>query len=178
MSGHFPVCFSRKINNKVSKSDHITTSYRCFKTFNEDAFISDLTSDLNNFSASKSDINEDISILYSILLKQLECHAPYKIKRVKTKQLPDWYNDEIAHARKMRDNCKRRKLWSDYKKYRNKAKQLIRVAKRKYFTDSVINSRDTKAIWQHFRKVNNKDSSSNSSLPDEIIINDERYTSS
>ena len=178
LSDHFPVCFSRKINNKVSKSDHITTSYRCFKTFNEDAFISDLTSDLNNFSASKSDINEDISIWYSILLKHLDCHAPYKIKRVKTKQLPDWYNDEIAHARKMRDNCKRRKLWSDYKKYRNKAKHLIRVAKRKYFTDSVINSRDTRAIWQHFRKVNNKDNSSNSSLPDEIIINDERYTSS
>ena len=178
MSDHFPVCFSRKINNKISKCDHITTSYRCFKIFNEDAFIADLTGDLNYYSASKSDINEDISIWYSIILKHLDCHAPYKIKRVKTKYLPDWYNDEIAYARKMRDNCKRRKLWSAYKKYRNRAKQLIRIAKRNYFTDSVMNSKDTRTIWQHFRKVNNKNNCSNSNLPDEITINDERYTSS
>ena len=178
MSDHFPVCFSRKINNKISKCDHITTSYRCFKNFNEDAFIADLTGDLNYYSVSKSDINEDISIWYSIILKHLDCHAPYKIKRVKTKYLPDWYNDEIAYARKMRDNCKRRKLWSAYKKYRNRAKQLIRVAKRNYFTDSVMNSKDTRTIWQHFRKVNNKNNCSNSNLPDEIMINDERYTSS
>ena len=92
LSDHFPVCFSRKINNKISKCDHITTSYRCFKNFHEDTFISDLTSDLNDFSASKSDINEDISIWYSIILKHLDCHAPYKFKRVKTKYLPDWYN--------------------------------------------------------------------------------------
>ena len=178
LSDHFPVCFSRKINNKISKCDHITTSYRCFINFNEDAFIADLTGDLNYYSASKSDINEAISIWFSIILKHLDCHAPYKIKRVKTKHLPDWYNDEIAYARKMRDNCKRRKLWSAYKKYRNRAKQLIRVAKRNYFTDSVMNSKDTRSIWQHFRKVNNKNNCSNSNLPDEITINDERYTSS
>ena len=49
LSDHFLVCFKRKINCKISKSDHITTSYRCFKSFNEDAFITDLTSDLNIF---------------------------------------------------------------------------------------------------------------------------------
>ena len=77
----------------------------------------------------------------------------------------------------MRDNCKRRKLWSAYKKYRNRAKQLIRVAKRNYLIDSVMNSKDTRTIWQNFRKVNNKNNCSNSTLPD-ITINDERYTSS
>ena len=68
----------------------------------------------------------------------------------------------------MRDTCKRRKLWSDYKKYRNKTKKMIRVAKRKYFTDSVINSKDTRTIWQ---QINNKDKSSNGSSPDEIMTN-------
>ena len=52
ISDHFPVCFSRKINNKISKSDHITSSYRSFKTFNEDAFINDLSGDLNSFTVS------------------------------------------------------------------------------------------------------------------------------
>ena len=178
LSDHFPVCFTRKINCKVSKSDYITTSYRCFKRFNEDAFITDLTSDLYNFSASNSDINDDVTIWYNILLKHLDFHAPCKTKRVKTKHLPDWYNDEIASARKLRDNCKRRNLWSEYKKYPNKVKHLIRVAKRKYFADSVINSKDTKTIWQHFRKVNNKNKCSNNNLPDENFIDAERYTSS
>ena len=178
LSDHFPVCTTRKINNKISKLDHITTSYRCFKNFNEDAFISGLANDLDNFSANKMDINEDISIWYSIILKHLDYHAPYKIKRVRTKHLPEWYNDEIASARKMRDNCKRRQLWPEYRKYRNKAKQLIRVAKRKLFTDSVMNSKDTKTIWQHFKKVNNKHNCSSKKLPDEIIIDNNRFTSS
>ena len=81
-------------------------------------------------------------------------------------------------ARKKHDDSKRRKLWSDYRKYHNKSKDLIRKAKRKHFSDSVINSKDMRAIWQHFRKINNNDKISNSNLPEEIIINNERYTSS
>ena len=93
--------------------------------------------------------------------------SPCVVKqRVKTKHLPNWYNDEIASAIKLRDNCKRRNLWSVNKRYRNKVNHLIRVAKRTYFVDSVINSKDTKTIWQHFRKVNNKTKCSNSNLPD------------
>ena len=147
ISDHFPVCFSRKINNKISKSDHITTSYRSFKTFNEDAFINDLSGDLNNFTVSpQSDINDDLMIWYSIFLKHLDHHAPYKTKRVKSKKLPDWYNDEIAATRKRRDACKRRHLWPEYKKYRNKTKDLIRKAKRKHFSDSVTQSKDTRNL--------------------------------
>ena len=179
ISDHFPVCFSRKINNKISKSDHITTSYRSFKTFNEDAFINDLSGDLNRFTVGpQSDINDDLMIWYSIFLKHLDHHAPYKTKRVKSKKLPDWYNDEIALTRKKRDACKQRQSWAEYKKYRNKTKDLIRKAKRKHFSDSVTQSKDTRAIWQHFRKINNNDKSSDSSLPDEIVINNERCTSS
>ena len=50
--------------------------------------------------------------------------------------------------------------------------------KRKHFSDSVTQSKDTRAIWQQLRKINNNDKSSDSSLPDEIVINNERYTSS
>ena len=36
ISDHFLVCFTRKISNRISKSKHVTTKYRCFKNFNED----------------------------------------------------------------------------------------------------------------------------------------------
>ena len=67
VSDHFPVCITRKIN-KAAKSEHITTSYRCFKLFNENAFINDLSIDLNNFNINSSNINDDISEWYNIVL--------------------------------------------------------------------------------------------------------------
>ena len=106
-------------------------------------------------------------MVYDLLI-YLDHHAPYKTKGIKSKKIPDWYNDEITLVSRKRDACKRKKLWDEYKKYRNLTKCLIRKAKRKR----------TRAIWQHFRKVNNNDKNSNGSLPEEIIINNERYTSS
>ena len=178
ISDHFPICFTRKINNKIRKTKHITTRYRSFKNFNEDSFRADLASDLNNFTVDQPDINKDISVWYNIIQKHLDQHAPYKTSRVKTKKLPEWYNQEIALARRKRDNFKQRKLWADYKVFRNKTKDLIRKAKRNHFSDTVTKSKDTKTIWQHFRKVNNKNTSSNSGLPEEIIFDNKRYTKS
>ena len=66
ISDHFPVCTTRKINYKIVKSEHITTSYRCFKRFNENAFLNDLSSDLDNFITTSSNINDDISEWYNI----------------------------------------------------------------------------------------------------------------
>ena len=88
ISDHFPVCFSRKINNKTNKSDHITTSYRSFKTFNEDAFINALSGDVNNFAVGpQSHINDDLIIWYSIFLKHLDQHALYKTKQIKSRNI-------------------------------------------------------------------------------------------
>ena len=52
ISDHFPICFSRKINSKIKKTTHTSTSYRCFKNFNEELFVSDLAHDFNTFSVS------------------------------------------------------------------------------------------------------------------------------
>ena len=111
-SDHFPVCTTRKINFKIVKSEHITTSYRCFKRFNENAFLNDLSSDLDNFTTTSSNINDDISEWYNIFLKHLDNHAPIKVKRVKPQRLSDWYNQDIETSRKQRDSCKRRLQWT------------------------------------------------------------------
>ena len=64
------------------------------------------------------------------------------------------------------------------KRYRNKTRQLIRTAKRKYFSDSISNSKDSKFIWRHLRSVSDNITVSSSNLPDELIINDETFTGS
>ena len=110
ISDHYPICFTRKICNKMRKNDHITTRYRCFKRFSEESFITDLSCDLESFLLDRSDIDYDISVWYGIILKHLDHHAPYKTSRVKTNKLPQWHNQDITLARRKRDSFKRRKL--------------------------------------------------------------------
>ena len=141
ISDYFPVCFSRKVNAKISKPDHITTSYRCFKTFDENLFLTDLSSCLEHFKSDRSTVDEDFAAWHSVIIQCLDKHAPIKIKRVKSSRHPAWYVPEIGKARKLRDKYKRLNNWPDFKKYRNKTRNLIRDAKRKHFTDSVETSK-------------------------------------
>ena len=47
-----------------------------------------------------------------------------------------------------------------------------------WYSTTHINSRDTRTIWQPFRTVNNMPNTSNSNLIEELIINNERITTS
>ena len=107
MFSHFPICFTRKINSKVKRSCHISTTYQCFKSLNEETFLTDLSEDFSRYSVSESDIETDLTALYNILLNRLNQHAPIKTKRVKTKRMPPWYNPDIAQARRYRDMTKK-----------------------------------------------------------------------
>ena len=178
ISDHFPVCFTRKVNCKVTKNEHVTTTYRCFKQFEESVFLRDLQNDLNAFTANSTNIDDDFSDWFQLIIKHLDNHAPIKTKRVKNKRLPEWFSPEITHMQRLRDESKRQKQWSDFKRYRNKTRQLIRTAKRKYFSDSISNSKDSKFIWRHLRSVSDNKTVSSSNLPDELIINDETFTGS
>lgn len=105
----------------------------------------------------------------------LDRHAPVKVKRVNSARLPAWYTPENGEVRKTRNNFKRLKQWSKYKKFRNKAKNLILKAKQNHFTDAVENSKDTSLIWKHLRTVNKMHISTAYRLPDELIINEDHF---
>ncbi|MEW8545692.1 MAG: hypothetical protein AB2693_19395 [Candidatus Thiodiazotropha sp.] len=178
LSDHFPIGFTRKVSSKISKDKHITTTYRSFKRFDENAFIYDITNDLNTFEADKYSIDEDLSVWYSLILKHLNNHAPIKSKRVKNKRMPDWFTPDISQMQSLRDKSKRLKQWNEYRRYRNKTKQLIRHAKRKYFSNCISNSKDSKTIWRHLRSVSNGTKVASNSLPEELIFENERITDS
>ena len=101
------MCITRKINGKILKAKHISKSYRCFKHFDENAFLSDLSVDMNSFTVEHPDINQDMQKLYSIISKHLDKYAPIRYKRVETNRLPEWLNEEITIAQRQRDNAKR-----------------------------------------------------------------------
>ena len=61
ISDHFPVCLSRKVNAKISKPEHFTTSYHCFKTFDETLFLNDLYSCHEYFKSDWESLDEDFA---------------------------------------------------------------------------------------------------------------------
>ena len=61
ISDHFPVCLSRKVNAKISKPEHFTTAYRCFKTFDETLFLNDLSSCHEYFKPDQESVDEDFA---------------------------------------------------------------------------------------------------------------------
>ena len=103
------------INNKIAKTEHMTTSYRCFKRFNEILFLSDVGSDLESFTLTNSNVDDDFTSWFSIIQKQLDKHAPIKTRRVKSKRLPEWCMPETVAARRIGDSFKKDKNWSHFK---------------------------------------------------------------
>lgn len=134
--------------------------------------------DLIFFSESSLNLDEDFSTWHRWIMKHLDNHAPVNTKRIQHKRFPEWYTPKIAHIQRLRDNCKRQKQWSDFKRSRNNARHIIRSAKRKYFADSIISSKEPKFIWRHLRSVNNNTKTSSDSLPHELVINGETVTKS
>ena len=76
-SDHFPVCFTRKVMSKISKNKHITTTYRCYKTFDENLFLTDLTRSLEHFEVNRKTVNEDLWELISVMIQCLDKLACY-----------------------------------------------------------------------------------------------------
>ena len=178
ISDHFPICFARKINSKVPKAEHITTSYRCVKTFDEIVFMENLQQCLQNFEIDRVTVDDDFAALHAIIIKNLDKSAHIKTRSVKTNRLPPWYCPEIGQACIARDTYKRSKQWAEYKRYRNKTRNLISKAKRQHFTNSVENMKDTSSIWRHLKVVSKGSTASSKTLPDELIIDGEHFTDS
>ena len=70
------------------------------------------------------------------------------------------------------------KRWSQYKRLQNKVSSLLQDAKRKHFTVSVEKQKDSKALWKHFRAVNNGSKSSENDIPVEIETEGESFNDS
>ena len=102
----------------------------------------------------------------SVITKHFDNNAPVKTKRVKHKRVPECFIPEFTQMQKLRDKSKRLKQWADYKRYRHKTRQLIRSVKRKYFSESVENSKDTKFIWKHLQYVSNNEKVTSDNVPE------------
>ena len=154
ISDHYPICLVRcgKVDNK--KNTHTTISYRNFSNFNEENFLLDLKNATFHQVEYESDPNVCIQIWYDIFNSVLNKHAPIISKRVKKDRQPEWYNNEIMYARKMRDKYHALGMWGEYRFWRNKTKVIIDESKKKYYGDMVKDTKDSKTLWKCIHSLN------------------------
>ena len=103
ISDHYPVCITRKINQRdYPNLTHKTIKYRCFKKFKEDLFLADL----QHINISQINLINDIQaatdMWYTLFMRIINKHAPLKTKRIKYSKQPDRLTDEIKEAQKKR----------------------------------------------------------------------------
>ena len=130
LSDHFPIFLTRKTNCSVPKLTHHTISYRSYKHFNEQEFISDLQSVPWDIIKLFEDTNDVVDTWSSMFLNIVDKHLPMKSQRVKHRQQPKWITPEIIEAIKTRDRHKSINNETQYRIWRNKIVMLIKQSKK------------------------------------------------
>ena len=172
ISDHFPICFTRNTNKiKMKKHQHQTIMYRCFKTFSESHFLTDLSKLHIELVESVSNPNEALEMFFSVLNTVLTKHAPIKEKRVKYSSQPAWFNSDIKEAILKRDNLHKNKHFDAYKIQRNKVSSMLKHSKKNFYNDAIKENKSPSFLW---KKINNITCSSKSrqglTIPDIIKV--------
>ncbi|MCG7876956.1 MAG: reverse transcriptase family protein, partial [Candidatus Thiodiazotropha endolucinida] len=176
ISDHYPVCFTRKVSkNQIKRGHHKTIQYRCYKTFDEQRFLENLSEVLNNINFSQNNTDLNFSIWLSSFQSVLDKHAPIRRKRVKHETQPEWYNEDIKLASKSRDFYHKHKNWNEYKFWRNKTNKLILASKKELFTKAIKENKDTSYLWRHVKKHSGQ--SSYNDIPDELTVDGDTINS-
>ena len=81
--------------------------------------------------------NVALEYLYQQINSAISKHAPLRCKRVKRDKLPEWFNDDIKQAIKLRDHWHKIQDFSKYRTQRNKVVNVIKRAKRTFYTHAV-----------------------------------------
>ena len=87
----------------------------------------------------------------------LNKHAPIKQKRVKHRNQPDWFNEDIEHAILSRNKAKQLGNMNQFKFWRNKVKSLAFNSKKQFYSKSINdNTKNPKALWKNLQALSGK----------------------
>ena len=170
ISDHYSVCctVSCKDTPLLNKTKHSSIVYRCFKHFNEQSFLLDLSLIPFNYVYNIDDPDLAFSYFIKSFLTIANKHAPLKEKRVRQQTLPPWFTPEIKKAMFTRDTFKKQKQFEEYKKARNRVNNLVRQAKRNYFHKLASSQKDICAMWRAVNTLTGKKHSVNNKFPSRL----------
>ena len=149
----FAVFGNRKLNNCVKSNTHQTITYRSFKNFDENMFISDMHDVPWETIEYFNDINDIVEVWNNMFLEVVNKHAPLKSHRIKRKYQPDWLTPQILDIIKERDKCKVNGEIDEYRILRNKVSMMIDSAKKETYQMKVEEGKDDpRSIWKIFKQ--------------------------
>ena len=110
LSGHYPVCFMRRLNaSDVRKHRHTTIKYRSYEHFDQDAFLSDLGYVPWSIIELFDDVDDALHAWEMLFMAVVNVDVPLRERRVKRPRQPGWLTDDITEAMATRDSYKQRK---------------------------------------------------------------------
>ncbi len=150
---------------------YIYISFRSFKHFNKAAFFNDLHWAPFAEVLNCTDPDNALATWYNVYLTVVNRHAPLKRKRVKHPKLPPWLNKDIKETMAERDKLRREKCFSEYKKLRNKVKNLVRKAKKEYFQKLIERDNNIASVWRALNVFTKGHRSTSVDIPKNLTAN-------
>ena len=173
VSDHFPISCAWTVKlPKVNKPGHTYTTYRSFKHFNEQHFMSDLSNAPFAKVYKETDPECALSVWYDILISIFNKHAPLRRRRVKQTVFPLWLTQEIINAMDVRDELRREKRFAEFKQERKRVKLLVRQAKKSLVDRLISQNKDTASLWRAMTVVTGGADKQSASIPSSITADD------
>ena len=156
ISDHLPVFVCRRFRKVCHKSQDIFIQYRRTKNINKSGLMTSLSYVPWDICFVFDDIDDSLFAFESLLKDVLDEHIPVIEKRVNKQVQPPWMNNDIKEAMKERDKrLKRARRWNltddwlCYRRAKNKTTNLIKKAKRNFFSQSIDEHKgNPKGIWR------------------------------
>ena len=163
----------KNIRPPGQEQNHTTIEYRCFKKFNPDLFLFELSQ--TNFSKiyQSQDADSALEAWYNIYTPILDKHAPIRRKRVKQRRHNAALTPEIRDAMKARDKLFDDGNHNDYKKMRNKVNEMLRQSESDLIKSKVEKRSNTKELWNIMNFITHK--SRKAKLLNKIIATSDEF---
>ena len=169
-SDHSPVCITwLKKGTRIPKSGHKVIQYRCYRNFDENSFLLELSHSSLSLVYQYTDPDEALEYWLQSFTRIYDKHVPIKTKRVKHVSKPPWLTEEIEQAMHFRDYLKTNKH-KDFKKQRNLVISMIRASKKKYF-QNLVSEKNSKSVWKAINRLTNKGPVKSQSVSSDISPN-------
>jgi hypothetical protein len=151
LSDHYWISGSLKIQKPQLPTKLI--KFRKIKNINQQVFQADISNSLTPVSMLNS-CDDMVKEYDQVLQKQLDMHAPEKMKIITLHPQAEWYNESILEAKRSRRKAERQ--WRKtglvvhreiYIQKKNHVSYLIKIAKKAYYTNKIKNTTDQKSLY-------------------------------
>ena len=162
---------------------------RCYKKFDKDNFVEDISSVDWNKHIDEENVNDSIAIFLKLFDSVLDKHAPFKLMTNKEMKLRDkpWITSGILKSIKIKDSTHKKyikaknaetkyNLFLKFKSYRNSVSNLLKLSKKNYYTEYFnSNINNIKGTWKGIKEIINL-KSSKKLQPSNLSVNNKLIT--